>query len=104
VSKPSLQSETVPSAQNSLELIKRAPNGFLYNLLSGGQPCRVLGKYIRSATTCSNLLPVPFLVTAIPYLYHKLHTEDAVLTANAPLENPECLKGMVPSSLDLRMD
>ncbi|MEM6884808.1 MAG: hypothetical protein AAF571_07225 [Verrucomicrobiota bacterium] len=47
------------------------------------------------AAACSNLIPVPFLVTAMPYLYRQFNNQEAVQRANAVVENPESLKEFV---------
>ncbi|MEM1158305.1 MAG: hypothetical protein AAF649_00900 [Verrucomicrobiota bacterium] len=44
------------------------------------------------AAACSNLIPVPFLVTAGPYLYHQFNRQEAVQRANAAVEDSETLK------------
>ncbi len=50
---------------------------------------------VGMAAACSNLIPVPFLVTAGPYLYRHFNQQEVVQRANAAVENPETLKDYV---------
>jgi len=47
------------------------------------------------AAACSNLIPVPLLVTVGPYIYHQFNRQEAVQRANAAMDNPETLKEFV---------
>jgi hypothetical protein len=54
---------------------------------------------LGGAAACANLIPVPFLVNAIPYTYFQLNENASVQSANVALQQPESLKDWITEFL-----